>query len=236
MPESTTEYVVEVRNISKRYTMGKTYVDALKGVSLSVEKGAFTALVGESGSGKTTTLDLIGGLGKPSGGSILINGEDITKLNDKKLSFFRRRNIGFIFQTFNLIDVYTTYENIAYPLYLLGIPENEKRKMVSDIAEKIGLGKFLNHRPNELSGGQRQRVAIARALVKNPKIVIADEPTANLDSQTGQTILSLMQELNKTLVATFVIATHSAQVVQHSRKVYKLKDGELIDSYVASEK
>lgn len=188
-------------------------------------------MVGESGSGKTTTLDIIGALGKPSTGKLYIDGEDITGFNDTRLSYFRRKHIGFIFQTFNLIEVYTAYENIAHSLRLLKMPEKEVRKHVCDIMEKIGLEKFLNHRPNELSGGQRQRVAIARALVKSPKIIIADEPTANLDSETGSNILKLMKQLNKDLGATFVVATHSAQVVQVAQKVFKLKDGVLIDSY-----
>ncbi|NUM35335.1 MAG: ABC transporter ATP-binding protein [Candidatus Brocadiae bacterium] len=231
MPQDSSNYVVELKDVTKKYQLGKTEVHALRGVSLAIAKGEFTTLVGESGSGKTTTLDIIGGLGKPSTGKLFIDGEDITVYNDKRLAYFRRKNIGFIFQTFNLIEVYTAYENIAHSLQLLKMPEKEIKKQVYDIMEKIGLGKFINHRPNELSGGQRQRVAIARALVKNPKIIIADEPTANLDSETGANILKLMQQLNKDLGATFIVATHSAQVVQVAKRVFKLRDGALIDSY-----
>lgn len=221
--------IVELKDVTKVYHLGKTEVNALKGISLKITQGEFSTLVGESGSGKTTTLDLIGALGKPTTGKIFIAGEDITTFNDTKLSYFRRKNIGFIFQTFNLIEVYTAYENIAHVLHMLG--ETNVHKRVCDIMEKIGIEKYLNHRPNELSGGQRQRVAIARALVKSPKIIIADEPTANLDSQTGMTILQIMQKLNEEMGATFIIATHSAQVVQVAKQVHQLKDGLLIDSY-----
>ena len=225
------ETIVEVVDLKKKYTLGKTIVDALKGISFKINKGAFVSLIGESGSGKTTSLDLIGGLGSPTSGSVIIGGEDITKLNDRQLAYFRRKNIGFIFQTFNLIDVYTTYENIEYALHLANVPKAERKNMVYETLEKIGIEKYMNHRPNELSGGQRQRVAIARALVKKPHIVIADEPTANVDSKTGQSILELMRELNETLGSTFIVATHSKQVMQYSKKVIELRDGELINIY-----
>ncbi len=224
------EYIVQVDNITKRYLLGKTTVDALKGVSLQIEKGSLCALVGESGSGKTTTLDLIGGLAKPTEGKIIIGGQDVTTLNDKETSYFRRKNVGFIFQTFNLIEVYTAYENVEYALQLAGTPKTERRDLVLDIMKRIGMEKFINHRPNELSGGQRQRVAIARALVKRPHIVLADEPTANLDSATGQNILSIMKELNAELGSTFIIATHSTEVIKIAKTVFRLSDGKLANT------
>lgn len=223
------DYIVEVHDLIKDYQLGNTVVHALRGIFLKIQRKDFTAVVGPSGSGKSTLLDLIGCLGQPSLGYITINGEDISKYDDDKLSDFRAQNIGFIFQTFNLIEVFSAFENVEYPLLLLKLPKKEREMRVTEILEKVGLREFMKHRPNELSGGQRQRVAIARSLVKRPTFVLADEPTANLDSETGKSILDLMVELNKSLSTTFICATHDRMVMDRADKVFLLKDGKIVE-------
>ncbi len=223
--------IVIAHELHKHYKMGKVLVlQALKGVSFSIKRGSFHAFVGESGCGKTTTLNVIGAISRPTSGYVTIDGQDISQLSDRKLSHFRNSYIGFIFQNFNLIDVYTAQENIAYPLHLAGIPRKKRPAMVMDILEKVGMEKYATHRPTELSGGQKQRVAIARALVNKPSLVLADEPTANLDSQTGEKILQLMVELNQKLGTTFIIATHSQRVMQYAQSMTTLQDGSIVSN------
>jgi putative ABC transport system ATP-binding protein len=218
-------YVLEVHDVSKNYVLGRHTVRALRNVSLRVRRESFTVFVGPSGSGKSTLLDIVGCLGRPSEGYITINGEDPAKLKDASLSAFRARHIGYVFQTFNLLEVLSAFENVEYPLLLLRIPAPERKRRVTEILDRVGLSDHTSHRPSELSGGQRQRVAVARALVARPKFVLADEPTANLDSQTGAAILDLMTELNRSLQTTFIFATHDDKVVARASEVLRLKDG-----------
>jgi putative ABC transport system ATP-binding protein len=220
---------VRVENVAKEYELGRTRVPALRGVSLSVEPGEFMAVVGPSGSGKSTLLNLIGCLDRPTSGRVLIGGEDVARLDDDRLSDLRARTIGFIFQTFNLIPVLSALENVEFPL-LFGSahPRNGRERARRALAE-VGLADFGGHRPDELSGGQRQRVAVARALVTDPALVLADEPTANLDSATGETIIDLMLEINRRDGTTFIFSTHDPQVMGHAQRVVRLADGRIVD-------
>ncbi len=220
--------VVAVNEVSREYKLGKTTVKALQKVSLTVEKGEFAAICGPSGSGKTTLLNIIGCLDKPTEGTVTIIEQAIAGLSDAKLSELRNKSIGFIFQTFNLIPVLTAYENVEYPLWILGKGKKERQKMVLKMLEEVGLLEHKNHKPDELSGGQRQRVAVARALVTMPELVLADEPTANLDSQTGEAILELMQKMNKEFSTTFIFSTHDPKIMNYAQKIYRLRDGRLI--------
>lgn len=220
--------IVSVKEVSKEYKLGKTIVKALQKVSLDVEKGEFVSICGPSGSGKTTLLNIIGCLDKPTEGSVAIIEQAIAGRSDAQLSELRNRSIGFIFQTFNLIPVLTAYENVEYPLWILGKGKEERHKMVLRILEEVGLLEHKNHKPDELSGGQRQRVAVARALVTMPSLVLADEPTANLDSETGKAILELMRKMNKEFSTTFIFSTHDPQIMKYARKIYRLMDGKLV--------
>jgi len=221
------EKLIEIKNVTKIYELGKTKVVALNGISLEVQYGEIISICGPSGSGKTTLLNLIGCLDKPTDGEIKILGTDVLSLSDNKLSEIRGRHIGFIFQTFNLIPVLTAYENVEYPLFLQNVPVRERKKRVLIILEEVGLTEFIHHKPDELSGGQRQRVAIARALVTKPEIVLADEPTANLDTKTGESILELMQRMNKEYGTTFIFSTHDHKVLKYANKIYYLRDGKI---------
>ncbi|MBY0371903.1 ABC transporter ATP-binding protein [bacterium] len=215
-----------VREVTTRYRMGGVDVDALKGISLTVQAGEFMALAGTSGSGKTTLLNLIGAIDTPSSGDILIDGIPLRLLRPDELARFRCKKLGFIFQTFNLIPTLSTLENVEYPLLLLGMSKRQRRKMASEALEQVGLGKKLLNKPSELSGGQRQRVAIARAMAKKPRLILADEPTANLDRKTAIEILDLMQKLNKELQTTFVFSTHDHMILQRAERTFFLADGE----------
>jgi len=219
--------VVRVLNIVREYKLGKTKLSALRGVSIEIERGEFVAICGPSGSGKTTLLNIIGCLDKPTTGTVQIVNQEILTLSDRKLSELRNKSIGFIFQNFNLMPVLTAYENVEYPLWILGKSTIERKRMVLKMLEEVGLLEHKNHKPDELSGGQRQRVAIARALVTMPSIVLADEPTANLDSQTGATILELMRKMNEEFSTTFIFSTHDQQVVNYARRVYHIRDGRI---------
>ncbi|PIP41329.1 lipoprotein-releasing system ATP-binding protein LolD [Candidatus Desantisbacteria bacterium CG_4_9_14_3_um_filter_40_11] len=219
--------VVRVLNIVREYKLGKTKLSALRGVSIEIERGEFVAICGPSGSGKTTLLNIIGCLDKPTTGTVQIVNQEILTLSDRKLSELRNKSIGFIFQNFNLMPVLTAYENVEYPLWILGKSTIERKRMVLKMLEEVGLLEHKNHKPDELSGGQRQRVAIARALVTMPSIVLADEPTANLDSQTGATILELMRKMNEEFSTTFIFSTHDQQVVSYARRVYHIRDGRI---------
>jgi putative ABC transport system ATP-binding protein len=229
-------HTVIIENVVKEYTLGATTVQALRGVSLTVDPGAFISIAGPSGSGKTTLLNLIGCVDTASRGLVQVNGQDTAKLTERQLTNLRLNTIGFIFQSFNLVSVLTVYQNIEFPLLLQNTLSNADRKArVNELIEQVGLTSHTKHRPNELSGGQRQRVAIARALVTNPKIVLADEPTANLDSHTGEAILELMKTMNKTKGTTFIFSTHDHKVMRYANSVVQLADGQ-VSGTVTSEK
>lgn len=223
--------IVEVNNVIKDYPLGKTSVRALHGVSLTIEKGEFLAIAGPSGSGKTTLLNLIGCIDVPTSGSVSVAGESVETLNDHQRTRLRLHNLGFIFQSFNLVSVLTLYQNVEFPLLLQGgLTSSERRKRVLEMIDRVGLTPQTRQRPNELSGGQRQRVAIARALVTQPQIVMADEPTANLDSKTGESIIDLMKHMNEEAKTTFLFSTHDHQVMKHAARVITLHDGQITES------
>jgi putative ABC transport system ATP-binding protein len=228
--------IVSIRDATKSYNLGKVVVPALRGVSLDIEAGEFMSIAGPSGSGKTTLLNLIGCVDVPTSGGVQVDGRDITKLSERELTALRLHTIGFIFQSFNLVNVLDVYRNVELPLLLQRVHSASDRKTrVMDLLTKVGLRDFIKHRPSELSGGQRQRVAIARALVSKPKLVLADEPTANLDSVTGQNIIDLMKELNHQEKTTFVFSTHDARVMSHAQRVVRLADGKLVTPGSAEE-
>ena len=221
--------VIEVKDVKKNYPLGKTTVHALRGVDLNVAAGAFLSIIGPSGSGKTTLLNIIGCIDSPTTGSVKIHEQEITDLNDKEITDLRLHKIGFIFQTFNLIPVLNVRENVEFPLLLM---KSHKKEEIDAIVEKlikeVGLLEYIEHKPAELSGGQRQRVAIARALVTNPDIILADEPTANLDSETSKSILELMRELNEKNKTTFIFSTHDPEVLNYAKATVKIKDGLIV--------
>lgn len=222
MPEN----VVNVENVSKNYKLGGQMVHALKNITLDIEDGVFLAIAGPSGSGKSTLLNLIGCIDSPSNGRILIGGQDVSSQSPDELADLRARSIGFIFQTFNLLPVLSAYENVEYPL--LQIPDvgkAERQERIRYFLDIVGLGQKMHHRPNQLSGGQRQRVAIARALAIQPSIVLADEPTANLDRKTGDSILELMREINRSLKTTFIFSTHDKRVMDMADRLVRIEDG-----------
>ncbi len=217
--------LISAKNVSKTYKMGKVEIRALQNVNLDIEKGDFISLMGPSGAGKSTLLHIIGCLDNPTEGSVEIYGQKIQNMKDSQLSVFRNRHIGFIFQSFNLMSVLNVYENVEYPLMIRG--EKVDKERVLGTIESVGLLDYLKHRPDELSGGQRQRVAIARALVTSPDIILADEPTANLDSKTGEKIISLLLELNSNHNVTFLFSTHNEMVSKYAKRVIRILDGEL---------
>jgi putative ABC transport system ATP-binding protein len=220
--------LIDMQGVKKDYPLGNTTVHALKNINFSVKAGDFLSIVGPSGSGKTTLLNIIGCIDQATEGEVIIHGTDVTQMTDKALTDLRLRKIGFIFQTFNLIPVLTLRENVEFPLLLMKkekFSKTEIRQRAQELIEEVGLGDYLEHRPYELSGGQRQRVAIARALVTKPDIVLADEPTANLDSETGEKILELMRELNDIEKTTFIFSTHDPEVLKYAKNVVRIKDG-----------
>jgi len=220
--------VVETIDLCKVYRMGLSEIHALKNVNLKVYRGEMIAIVGPSGSGKTTLLNLIGTLDKPSSGKIFIDGEDITTKSEKELTLLRRNKIGFVFQFYNLIPVLTAYENVELPLLISGVSKEERKKRVKRLLEMVGLEDRMNHRPDELSGGEQQRVAIARALVNNPSLILADEPTGDLDTETGLMIVRLMRKLAKEEEATVIMVTHDPQVAEIADRIIYLRDGKII--------
>jgi len=218
--------IIELDNVTKHYMLGTTRVEALKGVSFQVSPGEFTAIAGPSGSGKSTILNLIGCIDNPTSGRVIIGKDDVSALTDKQLTKYRRSTISFIFQSFNLIPVLNVFENIELPLLLeKGLSEAQRKERVMKLIAEVGLSDRIKNKPNELSGGQRQRVAIARALVTNPLVVLADEPTANLDSATGRKILELMKDLNRLEGTTFLFSTHDAHIMDQARRVIAVQDG-----------
>jgi putative ABC transport system ATP-binding protein len=216
---------IEVRDLKKDYHLGDEIVHALAGVSLDLPKGEFAAFVGPSGSGKSTLLHLIGGLDTPSAGSIVVEEHDLSKATDKDLAAYRNHNIGFVFQAFHLHPTYTALENVAIPLLFSGIGKEERLDRAKKALEAVGMGYRADHRPNQLSGGERQRVSIARALVGNPRIIVADEPTGNLDTANGARIMDLLGNLNKEQGITLIVATHDAELARRARRVVTLRDG-----------
>ena len=221
--------MIVAEDVRKDYRDGETVVHALRGVSLRVEQGEFLSIAGPSGSGKSTLLNIIGCIDTASSGFVTIDNEMVSGRAPKELTALRRRKIGFVFQSFNLIPVLTASENVAFSLMLLGVDDREAQRKVRDILEEVGLAGMENRLPAQLSGGQQQRVAVARALVKEPSIVLADEPTANLDSDTGQSILELMRELNERRGTTFVFSTHDKMVMDFANRLALLHDGEIVN-------
>jgi putative ABC transport system ATP-binding protein len=220
--------IVSVENVFKTYKLGKSEVPALRGVSLQIGTGEFLAVAGPSGSGKTTLLNLIGCVDTPSQGTVRVDGRDTSALSERELTDLRLRSIGFIFQSFNLVAVLSVFQNVEFPLLLQGgLTRGERERRVTALLEAVGLNDHSRHRPSELSGGQRQRVAVARALVGKPKLVLADEPTANLDSQTGANIIDLMRDLNRRDGTTFLFSTHDQKVMSHASAVVRIADGQL---------
>ena len=219
------EPLITLERVSKVYQVGEENFTALNDVNLEVGKGAFMSFVGPSGSGKTTLLNLIGGLDRPTTGKVLFKGASLENMSREQLAAYRRENIGFIFQTYNLLPVYSVYENILFPLILNGLKESHVRERVENMVAKVGLMDQINKKPAQLSGGQCQRVAIARALVKDPLLILADEPTANLDSENSHQILELMRELNHEYKAAVIFSTHDEKVTRYIRREVRLEDG-----------
>ena len=218
--------VLETKDLKKYYGAGDTQVKALDGVDLTVENGEFVAIVGTSGSGKSTLLHMLGGLDRPTGGSVLVEGRDIFALKDEELTIFRRRKIGFVFQSYNLVPVLSVYDNIVLPIQLDGGRVDEA--YVNQVIEALGLEQMLDRLPNQLSGGQQQRVAIARALATKPAILLADEPTGNLDSRTSQDVLSLMKVTGRKFAQTMVMITHNEEIAQLSDRIVRIEDGRIV--------
>jgi len=224
--------IVATENLTKTYQQGKVEVKALKGVNLSIDAGEFVALAGPSGSGKTTLLNLIGGLDLPDSGSVVVDGNEYNTMNQSQLATLRLHKIGFVFQAYNLIPVLSAAENVEFVMLLQGIPEQDRRRRAETILDDVGLAGKYDNRPAELSGGQQQRVAVARAIVSNPSIVLADEPTANLDSKTGQGLLEMMKEMNEKKKVTFIFSTHDKMVMDYARRLVLIRDGQVADDSV----
>jgi putative ABC transport system ATP-binding protein len=222
--------VIQLENATKIYNIGEVETCALDGVSLNIEEGEFTALVGPSGSGKTTMLQLMGCLDKPNSGTVKINGRDVTRFNANQRADLRREVIGFIFQFFALVPVLNAYENVELPLLLNGVEAKERKDRVIEMLEAVDLADRINHRPDQMSGGEQQRVAIARALASRPSMVLADEPTANLDTANGDQAMEIMQRLNEETGTAFIFATHDPRVMAFARRVVKMRDGRLVDN------
>ncbi len=221
--------IVECRDVRKTYRQGKVEVKALNGVSLSIQKGGFVALAGPSGSGKTTMLNIIGGLDAADSGSVTVDGNALEKMTQSELADLRLQKIGFVFQAYNLIPVLSALENVEFVMLLQGVPAAERSDRAKAILDDVGLADKYDRRPAELSGGQQQRVAVARSIVSNPSIVLADEPTANLDSKTGIGLLEIMKEMNEKKEVTFVFSTHDKMVMDYARRLVQIRDGQVVD-------
>ncbi|MBW3023334.1 ABC transporter ATP-binding protein [Candidatus Woesearchaeota archaeon] len=218
-------YVIELDNVWKIYKMGEAEVNALRGLTLKVKHGEFVAIMGPSGSGKSTAMNLVGCLALPTKGDSYLAGKNIAKLSESSRAQIRGRKIGFVFQSFNLIQTLTAMENVTLPMIFQGIPEEKRKGIAKSLLEMVGLGDRLKHKPTELSGGQQQRVAIARALCNNPEVLLADEPTGNLDTKSGETIINFLKKLHNEQKKTIIIVTHDEYVAEHAEKIYYLRDG-----------
>jgi len=221
------DIVVRTVGLARRYKMGGGFVDALRGVDLTIARGEFVALVGPSGSGKSTVLNLIGGLDRPTSGQVWINGTELSASDERTLTRHRRQHVGFVFQSFNLLPRLTAEENVALPLMFSGVPEKERRARARALLERVGLGPRLTHRPTQLSSGEQQRVAIARALVGQPALLLADEPTGNLDTVAGAELMALLKELNQEWRLTLLVVTHDPEVAAFADRIVKLRDGQV---------
>jgi putative ABC transport system ATP-binding protein len=219
--------IVRTKELAKHFYLGKTVVHALRGIDIEIEEGEFMAIAGASGSGKSTLLNLIGCIDIPTSGYIEIDGSDVSGLSSNRLAELRASTIGFIFQTFNLLPVLSAFENVEYPLFKKNMKKDERKTKVINALRTVGLEKFARHRPDELSGGQRQRVAIARALVADPRIILADEPTANLDHQTGLDVLKVMKLINEEKKTTFIFSTHDSKILSTANRIVELFDGSI---------
>jgi putative ABC transport system ATP-binding protein len=222
--------VIELQDVTRVYRIGEVETRALRGVTLTIEEGEFTAIVGPSGSGKTTLLQLLGCLDKPSTGTVRVKGQDVTKLNANQRADLRKGTIGFVFQFFALIPGLTAYENVELPLLLMGKSGKERKERVNELLAAVGLSDRAHHRPDQMSGGEQQRVAIARALATHPVLVLADEPTANLDTENGRQVMEIMQRLNAETGTTFLFATHDPRVIPFARRVVTLRDGQVSEN------
>jgi len=219
-----TRSLIKIDGVTKRYKLGEQIVYALNGVNLNIERGEYTALMGPSGSGKSTLMNIIGCLDSPTEGTFFLNNKEVSKMSDSALSEVRNTEIGFVFQTFNLLNRLNAIENVSLPLVYAGIPKKEREERAKEVLDKVGLGDRMSHKPNELSGGQRQRVAVARALINNPSILLADEPTGNLDTQTSHEIMALFEEIHSA-GNTIVLVTHEEDIAQHAKRIIRLRDG-----------
>lgn len=228
--------VVKIENVTRTYRIGKIETKALRGVNLTIESGEFTALVGPSGSGKTTLLQIIGCLDQPTSGKVTINEKDVTRLNRNQRADMRRGTIGFVFQFFALIPTLTAYENVEMPLLLNGHTPKERKERVMELLKAVDLADRVNNRPDQLSGGQQQRIAVARALASGPTLILADEPTANLDTANGQQVMEIMQKLNEKTGVTFIFATHDPRVIKYAKRIITLRDGLIVEENVQSPK
>jgi len=222
--------VIEIQNIVKNYQVGSVIVRALRSITVSIEKNEYVAIMGPSGSGKSTLMNLVGCLDTPTSGTYILNGIDVSKMEDDYLAEIRNKEIGFVFQTFNLLPRYTALENVTLPLIYAGIQKADREKHAVETLRQVGLEDRMTHKPNELSGGQRQRVAIARALVNNPSIILADEPTGNLDSKTSVDIMGLLDEIHRN-GNTVIVVTHEEEIARHAARIIRLLDGEISQDY-----
>lgn len=226
-PAADESPLILVRDVTKVYRMGETWVHALRGVSLSVRQGEFVAIIGQSGSGKSTLMHIIGCLDTPSSGQVLIGGEDVSRRSQKELAIIRNRTVGFVFQTFNLLSRVNLLRNTEFPLMYAGVPRRKRRRIAREMLTRVGLGDRLHHRPNQLSGGQSQRAAIARALINRPNLILADEPTGNLDTESGASILELLVELHER-GHTLILVTHDTEIARAAQRQIMIRDGQLI--------
>jgi len=221
------EWVIHALDLTRTFQVGETTIEALRGIDLEVAKGEFVALVGPSGSGKSTLLNLVGGLDHPTGGELWVNGIELSASKEKALTEHRRRRVGFVFQSFNLLPRLTAVENVAVPLMFIGVPEQERLQRAGNLLMQVGLQRRMDHRPAQLSGGEQQRVAIARALVNQPAIILADEPTGNIDSATGSEIMDLLRRLNREQGVTLLLVTHDPDAASFADRVVQLRDGQI---------
>jgi putative ABC transport system ATP-binding protein len=222
--------MLEVKDIVKRYVTGEINFIALKNIDLKIEKGEFTSIMGPSGSGKSTMMNILGCLDKMDCGTYILNGKNVSNLSDNELAFIRNKEIGFVFQAFNLLPRMTILENVELPMAYAGIPKKERREKALKALDRVGLSDRVKHRPNEISGGQKQRVAIARAIVNNPAVIMADEPTGNLDTKSSVEIMKIFQDLNNE-GATIIMVTHEPDIAQHTKRVVRFRDGEIVEDY-----